>query len=253
MIDKFIPRKYHAPIQILGAAAILVLIFGRIFDALTKDRVDRGEASVIIQAIPFASIFITIILIFILLIFLVAIRFNGKLAYRTYRPVELLTIAGIGGGIFAVFQPWEIVSYRYGFLLLLGSTIFFILWSHVVPRSAKSSRSLAPFHTAHHIVGLVVALAVFGAMLFLVFGSFEQPSAPYGESARRWEFMRDEQKIAIAEEAEHDYDYIRYTIAVMLLLPTAACYFISREVAATMIESPPYPVSSQPNIASLET
>lgn len=240
-LKQFVPEMFHrylAPTEILGVAALLVFIFGRVFNAATSDKVEKGEASVLVQAIPFAATFITIILIFILLIFIVAIRFNGKMPYRTYRPIELLIMGGIAGGVFALFQPWEIVSYRYGFLLLLISTISFILWSHVTPQTAKSGENLPSFTSLHHIVGVGVGVMILIATVTLVFSTFEEPKEPYGESERRWGFMRDEQKTAIAANAQHDYDYTRYSIFAMLLLPAAAGYFIGREVAAVVVESP---------------
>jgi hypothetical protein len=36
-----------------------------------------------------------------------------------------------------MFQPWVFLAYRYGFLVLLISTLGFILWSHIVPRESE--------------------------------------------------------------------------------------------------------------------
>jgi hypothetical protein len=38
-------------------------------------------------------------------------------------------------GIVGMFQPVEIALYRYGFLLLLFSTIGFIVFSHMSPKA----------------------------------------------------------------------------------------------------------------------
>jgi hypothetical protein len=39
-------------------------------------------------------------------------------------------------GTLSMFQPWFLDGFRAGFLLLLGSTLAFILWSHVTPRAS---------------------------------------------------------------------------------------------------------------------
>ena len=42
-------------------------------------------------------------------------------------------IGGIILGIIGMFQPWIFEAFRYGFYLLLASTIGYIAWSHVSP------------------------------------------------------------------------------------------------------------------------
>ena len=42
-------------------------------------------------------------------------------------------IAGIVLGIIGMFQPWFFPAFRYGFYLLLASTIGYIAWSHISP------------------------------------------------------------------------------------------------------------------------
>jgi hypothetical protein len=247
-------HKYLAPIEILGIAAAIVFGLGRIFDWYFEDKVERGESSVLEQALPFTATFITILLIFILLIFIVALRFNGKMPYRTYRPVELTIIGGIGAGIFAIFQPWEITSYKYGFLLLLGSTISFILWSHVRPQNKKRGDALPPFNGVHHALGLVLAVLVLGSIVFVAFNAINPPEEPYGYSDRIWSRgLREEQRVAVAEQAEHNYDTTRFSIALMSLLPAFAAYCIGREVAANFLAAPSYPATSPSNIANAET
>lgn len=241
MLEKYFPQKYHKPTYILVGAAVIVFIFGRIFGALTSDRVDRGEASVLVQAIPFASTFIAIILLYALSMFIVALRYNGKIPYRTHRPIELTCIAGIGFGVFAIFQPWEISSYKYGFLLLLGSTIAFILWSHVRPQSAAMGRKLPPFTITHQAVGVVLAVIFLLVMVWFATSTISEPEAPYGLAPRTWRFYessREEEVPAIIAKAEHDYDYEIYSIALMSLLPAAILYFIGREAAAGYVDRP---------------
>jgi hypothetical protein len=52
---------------------------------------------------------------------------------RVYTRVERGIIGLMLLGIIAMFQPFVIELYRYGFLLLLLSTIFFIIVSHMSP------------------------------------------------------------------------------------------------------------------------
>jgi hypothetical protein len=53
---------------------------------------------------------------------------------KTYSRVERVLIALILLGIVGMFQPLVIVLYRYGFLLLLFSTLGFIVFSHMSPK-----------------------------------------------------------------------------------------------------------------------
>ncbi len=56
------------------------------------------------------------------------------MSQKTYRRVERAIIALMLLGIAGMFQPIAIGLYRYGFLLLLLSTILFIIISHVAPK-----------------------------------------------------------------------------------------------------------------------
>jgi hypothetical protein len=62
---------------------------------------------------------------------------------KTYSWVERVLIALILLGIVAMFQPLAIALYRYGFLLLLFSTIGFIVFSHMSPQ-AEASETAGP-------------------------------------------------------------------------------------------------------------
>lgn len=92
--------------------------------------------NVLVMLIPFVLIFGAIILAFITFIIFAATKLNGNIREEIYRPIEILLIAGIGLGILGMIQPWVLDLYRYGFLLLLVSTLGFIVWSHIVPRGA---------------------------------------------------------------------------------------------------------------------
>ena len=54
---------------------------------------------------------------------------------RTYTRVERALIGLILLGMVGMFQPLGIALYRYGFLLLLFSTLGFIVFSHLSPQA----------------------------------------------------------------------------------------------------------------------
>ena len=56
---------------------------------------------------------------------------------KTYSLVERVLIALILLGMVGMFQPIAIALYRYGFLLLLFSTLGFIVFSHMSPKDAE--------------------------------------------------------------------------------------------------------------------
>jgi hypothetical protein len=55
----------------------------------------------------------------------------------------MVLIGGIVLGVIGMFQPWLFAAYRFGFILLLVSTLGFILWSHIVPRD-ESREEVGP-------------------------------------------------------------------------------------------------------------
>jgi hypothetical protein len=59
---------------------------------------------------------------------------NNNISENVYRPVERLLIAGIVLGVIGMFQPFAVILYTIGFIVLLVSTLSFIFWSHIVPR-----------------------------------------------------------------------------------------------------------------------
>src|SRR5690606_30291897 len=112
--------RYFTPIKWLGGIAILLFLFAcgfaNVAPSLVSEQVLNG---VLFHAIPFFAAFVGILLLFILLIVLVALRFNGKIPGRTYKGMEYVIIGGIIFGVICLFNPWSLVPYRYGFLLLL--------------------------------------------------------------------------------------------------------------------------------------
>ncbi len=64
----------------------------------------------LIKAIPFVAIFVSIVLVFICLIVIVAVTLEGKVPLRSYRPIEYLLIAGILLGVVGLFQGWKMFA-----------------------------------------------------------------------------------------------------------------------------------------------
>lgn len=229
--------KYFGPIKWLGSSAVLVLLFGLLWDAL-RDDIFTGSTrnAVLVRAIPFIAVFITIILCFALLIFMVALRFNGKVPIRTHKPIEWTAIVGILFGVFCLFQPWSRIPYEYGFLLLLGSLLLFILWSHVESDNGKLNETFKPFSLQQHLAGAILAL-IFVVVFTVVIANIVEPQPPYGYRQREWDRrFNDEQKAQIAEEAKDDYRTIEIPLLVILsLFPGALIYFITREVSGSLL------------------
>ncbi len=80
--------------------------------------------------------FVAILLAFIAFIVLVAVRLGRVVSARVYALIEAAIIAGILIGTLGMFQPWSLDGFRPGFLVLLVSTLAFIVWSHLIPKRA---------------------------------------------------------------------------------------------------------------------
>jgi hypothetical protein len=122
----------------LPISIAILLILGSIAGPLIRANFTEKEraANVFLEAIPFILIFVAIILTFITLIVLTASVLNDNIPRRTHQFVERIIIFGIVGGVIGMFQPWWFLAYKYGFSVLLISTLSFIVWSHIRPRRA---------------------------------------------------------------------------------------------------------------------
>ena len=130
------PRsRPRVPIGLLISIAILLML-GSIAGPLIRSSFTEKEraANVFLEAIPFILIFVAIILTFITLIVLVGSLLNDNIPRQTHQLVERFIIFGIVGGVIGMFQPWWFLVYKYSFMLLLVSTLSFILWSHIRPK-----------------------------------------------------------------------------------------------------------------------
>jgi hypothetical protein len=192
-------------------------------------------------------VFITIILGYVLFMFIFALRFNYLIPYRTYQAVERVIIAGIVVGIASLLQPERLAAYQYGFLWLLGATLSFIVWSHVKPQSPDLAAKNPPFKPWHHIVGVVCAGMVIAGLL-AYFIPLARPEPPYGYTQRQWERgLREPQKQVIIKEAEDNFnDFTIPYLVAMSLLPAAAAFFLGRELAVIYASNRPANVSILP-------
>ncbi|MGB7115269.1 MAG: hypothetical protein WBD56_03930 [Anaerolineales bacterium] len=130
-----VKSRLRVPKGLLIAIAIL-LILGLISNPIIRSLAtpEQLAQNVLLNAIPFILIFAAIILAFIAVIAFVADALNSNISQRLYKVIERLLIGGIVLGILGMLQPWLHLAYKYGFLLLLFSTLGFILWSHVTPK-----------------------------------------------------------------------------------------------------------------------
>ncbi len=128
----------------LPITAIVLFVLGLLTGPLIQANATEQQlaANVLLNAIPFILISVSIILVFVTLIWAIASSLNDNISRRIYRPIELALIAGIVLGVAGMFQPWLHILFRGGFYLLLFSTLGFILWSHVRPSTAHRQRPL---------------------------------------------------------------------------------------------------------------
>ncbi|MDX2140940.1 MAG: hypothetical protein SF123_22845 [Chloroflexota bacterium] len=238
--------RYLKPIRNLGSAALIALVIGLLFPSLSQaifDEETRG--GVLLQSIPFVAFFVAVLLTFILIIVLVATRFNGKIPNRAYRPIELTIIAGILGGIFALFQPFAFSPYKYGFVILLGATLSFILWSHVVPKHAKADADLPPISSLAQIIAAIAAVAV---IILLVTSAINAntPQPPFGERQRVWNSYTPERQAEIATQKLTEFNTVEIPVLVIMnILPALLIFFAVRELIAAFTAPKAAPIKAK--------
>lgn len=81
----------------------------------------------------FIAIFLVILALFIFFIRWVSHRLSHRISAETFSRIENIIIGGIILGVVCMFQPWLFIAYKVGFLILLFSTLGFIVWSHITP------------------------------------------------------------------------------------------------------------------------
>ena len=112
---------------------MVLLILGLVSIPLVQNVFSEQQLSknAILSGIPFILIFASIIIFFMSFIWFLSNKLNFRISDRSYNIVEKIIIGGIVLGIVMMFQPWVFVLFRYGFYLLLISTLAFIVWSHI--------------------------------------------------------------------------------------------------------------------------
>ncbi|MCL6510013.1 MAG: hypothetical protein K6U78_04945 [Anaerolineae bacterium] len=86
-----------------------------------------------LQFLIFIVGFFVILGLFIRLIQIAEKRLGGKVPARRYGLIMGVIIAGMVTGLAMMFQALTLSLLEPGFLLLVVSTLAFILWSHVLP------------------------------------------------------------------------------------------------------------------------
>jgi hypothetical protein len=129
-------KKASRPPYGLVIVAIVLAGFGLLFGSIggMLFSAEVMETNIFLLAIPFLTIFIAILLVFIFSINMMARVLDYNVSRRVYKVIEAVIMAGIVLGIIAMFQPWVFALFRYGFQVLLISTLAFIVWSHVTPQ-----------------------------------------------------------------------------------------------------------------------
>jgi hypothetical protein len=89
------------------------------------------------QTARFLSLFIAVLLTFIVFIWFLGRTFYRRIPARIHGIIEMALIVCILGGVVAMFQPWSLRTYHLGFVLLLYAVLAFTVWSHIVPRGAR--------------------------------------------------------------------------------------------------------------------
>lgn len=130
----------------LPIVIVLLLVLGLIAGPFIRSRTTPEQLAdnVLLNAIPFVLIFVAIILAFITLIVIAASMLDNNISLRTYKFIEQILIACIVLGVVGMFQPWLFEAYKFGFILLLISTLCFILWSHITPKRDISQEESLP-------------------------------------------------------------------------------------------------------------
>ncbi len=137
-MDKKDERTITPLPKALPISATVLLVLG-IISTQFIDQIFSAEQlsrNAVLSGIPFILIFAAIILYFMSFTWWLSNRLNFRVSERTHQLIERLTIAGIVIGVLMMFQPWVFAGFRYGFYLLLFSTLAFIVWSHITPAPA---------------------------------------------------------------------------------------------------------------------
>jgi hypothetical protein len=119
--------------------ATILLLLGIVSTQLVENVFTEEQLArnALLSGIPFVLIFAAIVIYFMSFAWFVSNKLNFRISSRTFQIVERIAIGGIVLGIILMFQPWVFELFRYGFFLLLISTLTFIVWSHVTPSAPE--------------------------------------------------------------------------------------------------------------------
>ena len=148
MLKKIRPRvPWGLPI-----AGVILLVVGLIAGPIIAERVPEEELArnVLLAALPFIFVFLSIIIFYITIIWAVASVLNNEVPRPIYQMIERIIIAGIVLGVVGLFQPWSFFVYRYSFQVLLIATLLFILWSHIIPKGQHRMQHLTATSIAEY-------------------------------------------------------------------------------------------------------
>ena len=123
----------------LPLVAVLLLVLGLVAGPQIRSSFSEETLTknVLLNAIPFILIFLAILLFYIAIVRQVAVALNRSISDRIHHGIEVVCMVGILLGVVGMFQPWWFGAYRIGFLVVLASTLTYILWSHVIPKEAE--------------------------------------------------------------------------------------------------------------------
>jgi hypothetical protein len=124
-----------------GILLILGLIAWQVLPNIVSE--EQMARNVILAAIPFILVFASILVTFMSLVWFASAKLSGNISEKVYQPIEYALIGGILLGLFLMFQPWIFELFRIGFFMLLFSTLGYIVWSHVKPKSSEDAVQLA--------------------------------------------------------------------------------------------------------------
>jgi hypothetical protein len=242
------------PLKYAGIPAAIIFVFGLIFSPLRDAIFSEDQAQeVLLQAIPYVAIFITVLLLFIIFVAFVAIRLHKRVTHRTHQTIELTLVGGILIGLVSMLQSINIVGYQHGFLLLLFCLLSFILWTHVTPRATDSYKDVAGFSQRDTIAGAVVGIAI-AALVIAFFSLSFKPEAPYGLRQRQWDTYDEDRQATIEDAAWSDYRSKSLPYFVILsLVPGALAFFGVREILVVGAKEDSEAIETQSVAAASQT
>ncbi len=120
--------------------AVILFLVGFVIGGLGQPPPgSKVVANMYFELLRFLLMFLGVILAFIDAIILLATRLNHRIAESLYRPVERILIAAILVGAVGMIQRLNLDLYKFSFLVMFVGTIGYIIWSHLVPRTAGES------------------------------------------------------------------------------------------------------------------